>query len=308
MERNKHFCTLKQHFSADDLEAMLVVDYADDDIIIIDSVKDVTEFKPVKVEMNTIVMCLKGHMQCEINGKVVGLAENEIIVTPPCTTMKGILFSSDYECRVVCLSTGITQALIRPYINVWNKMLYLNRVIKLRTPVRSTEVNHKMIDNLKEFFEGDKDNIYFKAILKALLQALLLGLCNLIEWSEQTEVGDAQPNTASIFHRFLDLLNQNGDKRHSVMYYSDKLCISTKYLSSVCKICSGKTAKRWIEEYTMENVRYYLRFTDYSIKEISDILNFPNASYLGRYVKTHFGVTPMAYRKGAGDNAQAQVQ
>ena len=81
-------------------------------------------------------------------------------------------------------------------------------------------------------------------------------------------------------------------------YYADKLCITPKYLSIICKKNSGKTAKEWIQEYVTENVRFYLKSTDKSIKEISDILGFPNPSYLGRYVKERFGMSPKTYRDG----------
>ena len=34
-----------------------------------------------------------------------------------------------------------------------------------------------------------------------------------------------------------------------------------------------------------------------SIKEITEELNFPNQSFLGKYFKEHVGMTPSAYRK-----------
>ena len=34
------------------------------------------------------------------------------------------------------------------------------------------------------------------------------------------------------------------------------------------------------------------------MKEICEILNFPNVSFFGKYVKQHFGMTPTDYRNG----------
>ena len=75
-----------------------------------------------------------------------------------------------------------------------------------------------------------------------------------------------------------------------------KLCISPKYLTAVCKKNSGKTANEWITEQVLEDIRYYLRQTDLSIKQICDRLGFPNPSFFGKYVKDHFGMTPMEFR------------
>ena len=40
-----------------------------------------------------------------------------------------------------------------------------------------------------------------------------------------------------------------------------------------------------------------LKNTTKSIKEITDELNFPNQSFLGKYFKEHVGVSPSVYRK-----------
>ena len=85
-------------------------------------------------------------------------------------------------------------------------------------------------------------------------------------------------------------------KHRTVEWYATELCITPKYLSSICKKQSGKTANEWITEHVLEDIRYYLKQTDYSIKQICDLLGFPNTSFFGKYVKDHFGMTPMEFR------------
>ncbi len=46
----------------------------------------------------------------------------------------------------------------------------------------------------------------------------------------------------------------------------------------------------------MSDITYFLRNTDLSIKEICAKLGFPNPSFFGKYVKEHFGCTPLEYR------------
>ena len=101
------------------------------------------------------------------------------------------------------------------------------------------------------------------------------------------------------FQRFLDLLHSSKAKHRTVESYASELCISPKYLSFVCKKQSGKTANEWITEQVMEDIRYYLRQTDLTIKQVCDRLAFPNPSFFGKYVKEHFGVTPIQLRQGA---------
>ena len=98
---------------------------------------------------------------------------------------------------------------------------------------------------------------------------------------------------------FLDLLKNEPVKKHPVNYYADKLCITPKYLTAVCKRESKKSASEWIGEYILEDVRYYLRNTNKTIKEIITLLNFPTTSAFGTYVRKHLGVSPNQYRKKA---------
>ena len=98
------------------------------------------------------------------------------------------------------------------------------------------------------------------------------------------------------FQRFLDILHSNEVKYRTVEAYASDLCISPKYLTIICKKHSGKTANEWIREQVLEDIRYYLRQTNLSIKQICDQLGFPNTSFFGKYVKAHFGMTPMRLR------------
>ena len=87
-------------------------------------------------------------------------------------------------------------------------------------------------------------------------------------------------------------------KHRTVDWYAAQLCISPKYLSAICKNNSGRTAIEWITDNVLEDIRYHLRQTDLSIKQISDKLGFSNPSFFGKYVKEHLGVTPVRYRQG----------
>lgn len=108
----------------------------------------------------------------------------------------------------------------------------------------------------------------------------------------------SQPS--DIFTKFLDMLQNAEAKHHTVEYFASQLCITPKYLTLVCKQKSGKTALEWITEYTLSDIKYYLKSTSLSMKEIADRTGFPNTSFFGTYVRRHFGMTPMQYR--AGDN------
>ncbi len=89
---------------------------------------------------------------------------------------------------------------------------------------------------------------------------------------------------------------------------ANQLAVTSKYLNVVCKQYSNQTALKWMEHYLLEDVRYYLRNTNLTIKEVSNLLGFPNVSFFASYVKKHFGVSPVNVRKSEDKKIPLDIQ
>ena len=103
-----------------------------------------------------------------------------------------------------------------------------------------------------------------------------------------------------LFKQFMEMLSSIEVKPRNVEFYSRKLYVTSKYLSNVCKVNSGKTAYDWIIEYVVEDVYRLLSHSEMSVKEISNYLDFPNISFFGKFVKAHLGCSPTEFRKRRG--------
>ena len=77
-----------------------------------------------------------------------------------------------------------------------------------------------------------------------------------------------------LFSRFLELLSESAPKEREVTYYADRLFVSPKYLSAVCKEVCGNTASAIIGAYVTKEVERLLKANTMSIKEIANELNF----------------------------------
>ncbi len=149
---------------------------------------------------------------------------------------------------------------------------------------------------LKLTFNRGKDNPFRTDVIQSLLRSAILGLCGAMKQYFPVDIEFLGKTSDAYFQHFLDLLHSTEVKHRTVEAYANDLCISAKYLTTICKRHSGKTANEWITEHVMEDIRYYLKQTDFSIKQICDRLGFPNPSFFGKYVKDHFGMTPMEFR------------
>ena len=90
-----------------------------------------------------------------------------------------------------------------------------------------------------------------------------------------------------LLNHFYDMLQ--------IIIYSKK---TYTFHNEVSKDKSGKAANEWIREHVLEDIRYNLKHTDLSIKQICNKLGFPNPSFFGKYVKEHFGMPPAQFRYG----------
>jgi len=105
------------------------------------------------------------------------------------------------------------------------------------------------------------------------------------------------PRGKVLYDRFMDLLFEVSPVKRSVTFYAEKLCVTPKYLSSIVKEYSGKTACEMIREKTLNEMTYRLRYTTETVKEIAFQLDFPNLSFFGKFFKSFMGMSPMKYRK-----------
>lgn len=100
-----------------------------------------------------------------------------------------------------------------------------------------------------------------------------------------------------IFHRFMYLIHEHAATEHQLTFYTQQLCISSRYLSEICVIHSnGKTPKKLIDEQLTAEIKVLLNRPDLSIAEIAMHCHFPDASYLSRFFKKNTNITPKEYR------------
>ena len=99
-----------------------------------------------------------------------------------------------------------------------------------------------------------------------------------------------------IFKSFVSLVHEHCTSQREVSFYADKLCISTKYLTGICKAVTGDSAKKIIDDFAILEIKVLLQSTELTVQEIADRLSFPDQSYLGRYFKRHEGISPKEYQ------------
>lgn len=82
-----------------------------------------------------------------------------------------------------------------------------------------------------------------------------------------------------------------------MQFYADRLCLTPKYLSQVVHAVSGRHAGDWIRDYVILEAKALLKSGQYTIQQVSDMLNFANQSFFGVYFKKAVGCSPTVYKE-----------
>ncbi len=99
-----------------------------------------------------------------------------------------------------------------------------------------------------------------------------------------------------IYRKLIQLVIENYEQERRVQFYADRLGISLQHLSTTVKQVTGKNVLDIIAYVVIMDVKAKLKSTDMTIQEIAYSLNFPNASFFGKYFRRHVGMSPLEYR------------
>lgn len=274
-----------------------LVNYADGDMVIMNSTTQPHIESTVKLEMVTVVYVESGLMQVDLNGKTVKAGAGDLIVCAPNTFVNNGMSTADYSSKVFGLSYKAIQRSLLMSKDVWGVLAFVTRNPVIHLTPESSVLIQKYYSLIKDKIENPH-GYFHQEIMQSLFHCIFYEVAAVIAPQMGNLRHDGQFRQGEIlFKKFIEHLSASDNTDRSVKAFAEKLCVTPKYLSTVCKSVSGKTALEWIHDYLANTITQKLKYTDVSIKEIADDLGFPNISFFGKFVKNRFGVSPKEYRQ-----------
>ena len=267
------------------------------EVLYLDSLKEVERLSTdasVKMTYNAIVLCRRGVVQLEIGGKEqVRVQAGKLLLIPTRKLLQPMMVSTDVDVAILLISDRVLKRVLGPQMDIWIRAMYLKETYV----IDGQRWNDALKSYTRSVFRGEELRL-FNEIVLAFLRVLLLIICEELLQAERIHIIDdvSTDRDKTLFHQFLDILSHEQQKRQQVNYYAEKLCITSKYLSTICRKVSGKSPIHWITDSVMEDSYQLLRTTGLTVKEISNKLGFPNSSFFGQYFREHAGMTPIEYR------------
>lgn len=99
------------------------------------------------------------------------------------------------------------------------------------------------------------------------------------------------------FVLFQELIEKNITQVSKVLDYAKMMGISSKTLNTICRNIINKSAKEFIDEIYIKQIKRLLINTDHSVKEIAYISGFTEIPNFHKYFKRHTSYTPEQFRQ-----------
>lgn len=287
-------------------ESQFVLDYVDNDFVVVSGLEgNPYSDDTVRLECFLIAICVEGCIQLDVNYKTYQIEAGSLLFGLPNTIISRMLVSPRYKIRLAAFSPQFLHRVIRVEKDTWNIAAHLqSNPIKLV----GKEENQDYFKDLIIAKINDEPHRYQKEVMQYLFSALFCEILGYLSkempltGTADEGKGDAIRQSDHILRRFVEMLSKDNGMHRSVGYYADALCYSPKHLSKVIKQACGRTPLELINENAIEHIKYRLKHSDKSIKEIAEEFDFPNQSFFGKYVKSHLGMSPARYRNSKEEN------
>ncbi len=277
-----------------DEEVQKRVTYNDGDLALIRHIHDINTLLPCQLEVFVIVLVLEGKASVCINGNRYEAHPNDLYIGTPNNIVENSLTSLDFQSLCICVSIEYIRRILPLADNSWDlKLLFEeNPLCSLQPEEARTFCQYYDLLCAK----SQQPSPTQKKVMDALMLASFYDMQGALSRVAQHM---PRPFTAgeTLFKRFIELLGSSYPKPRTVAYYADRLNVTPKYLSSVCRLSGKQCASSLIDQYVLKDIEYLMKHTQKSIKEIACELEFPNLSFFGKYVRKHFGLSPKAYRE-----------
>lgn len=270
------------------------------DIVSFDIETDYNKTTPLLHKQSRFLYILEGKGKLRVHDKIFDLMPGVVVTLLPWQVSEIIEVENPLSYYLLVYSFDLLNEVIKRIINVDNEefnmvnLLYNNNCIrpernelrKIRTIFEDIrdEVGIRSF-GIKE--EYDYSSIY---VISKLQELIVLYLRNI----STKEKKDNSPLPSEEIFQYMYL---NSQRKITLEEMSKIFCMSESSISRYIYSLTGLGFYDLLQEMKLNKAIYFLLYTDLTLEEISDILNYTDASHLSRVFKEQSGMGTKKFRE-----------
>lgn len=247
--------------------------------------------KPFRLNFYIILYITSGKGRHEIDfevydfkaGDMLFIAQNQVHRFFADTQATGyiILFTEDY------IYTN-SEMNIHDFLDHFNMPLY-NPMIEI--DVSEEASNRILIDLLYKEYQAVDCTVKIQ-LLKSLLRSFMLTIRRFKKGNEQREYSGVYKR----FMEFKNLVEMHYKEKKTVGEYAKMMLVSEKTINQSTRRAVDLSAKQFIIDRILLEIKRYIGQGELTINEISDLMGFDEPSNLTKFFKRYEGVSPTEFR------------
>lgn len=253
--------------------------------------------KSIKLS-NTMIMffCLDGEVHLQQGTEDFVMRKNDVIFTKSGLFGKVVSMSRDMQFFMVIMNEKFYYPVFNSLdMSALQKRLATHPICAL--PEYRTEECISLYKMIKQRLNHHADDELQEQIVKGYLQALVFNVYSQYLMNIKQEEAPKLTRQQDMFNRFMVLLQENYMNERNIKYYAVRLFVTPRYLSRIIHEVSGHFASEHIDLFVIAEAKQLIRSKQYTILQVSEMLNFTSPSFFGRYFKKFTGYTPKQYQE-----------
>jgi len=255
-------------------------------------------FYPLRFEAYSLILVQQGEMTIGVNYMTYNMKKNDIMDLFSHHLIESLTFSWDFKAYQIIISPDLYKEIIEQtnlpsiFDSFAGKYHFTQTIY-----ANETDILINQIQRLKKSMERGNSQL-IKILIKSELIILLTEFINLkLSYQPSEEYLRKYTRCEEIAFQFIQLLVNHCKTEYEVSFYSDKLCITSEYLSRIMKSISGKSVNIWIQQARVTEAKILLRKPYSTVRQVAEGLCFSDQSAFGKFFKKHTGVSPLEYQK-----------
>lgn len=241
-----------------------------------------------------IAICTEGYMKASINLLDYEIRPNDLIVLLP-----GSIIQFQEKTEKVCLCFAGFSSKCAGRINLMQNIGDAYPRL-MEQPV--VTLSEEIASYLKDYFAlisraSCNEKFDMNPEIANLSLQIILTSIRLI-YNKISEENNSSNRKKEICRELIQSITEHYKNERRAQFYADQLGVSLQHLSTTVKQVTGKSVLETIAYIIIMDAKAKLKGTNMTIQEISYSLNFPSASFFGKYFRRYVGMTPLEFRNG----------
>lgn len=255
--------------------------------------QDKDAITPISAKYQCIIMCTSGEATLEANMQHIALKKGDCLCFNNVLYKRTLDMDADFKAKVLVCDRSYAFDSIVGIPTGYVELIYITPLVKVEDDnlLRLITNYFEILDLLQYENLGLKHSEVASSAFRSLM-ILMVGIRG---------GNDSQNFVFShgdiYFRQFVELIEDHVKEEHEVAFYANKLNITAKYLSEVCKSKSGFKAKEIISTFLISKIKQEIIMSGKPIKTIAYEYGFADQSSMGKFFNKITGMSPGEFKK-----------